>query len=100
MFRNIELSTYNVKLNISVNSELKKEESKNLENFGFIEVTTGAINAESCFWDNISFFISASKGEFKEECRKELKEKGFKWKGIYKEIKQLIDEAIRLDLLT
>ena len=100
MFRNIELSTYNVKLNISVNSELKKEESKNLENFGFIEVATGTINAESCFWDNINFFISVSKKQFKEECRKELKQKGFKWKDIYKEIKQLIDEAIRLDLLT
>ena len=91
-----------VGLNISVKDDLsghKKDEA--LHNFGYIQVSSGHIDNKDCFWDNVFFFVSAGKKEFKEECKKELQEKGFKdWKDIYKKVKTLLKRAKKLNLIT
>jgi len=91
-----------VELNISVKDDLTGyKEDETLHNFGHIQVSTGHINNEDCSWDNLSFFISAGKKEFKEECKKELQQKGFEdWKDIYKKVKTLLKRAKKLNLLT
>lgn len=90
-----------VELNVSVNEDLSGyKENEPLHSFGYIQVSTGHINNEDCFWDNVLFFISAGKKEFKEECKKELKEKGLDWKDIYKKIKILLKRAEKLNLIS
>ena len=91
-----------IELNISIKDDLTGySENEPLYNFGYIQVSTGHINDEDCFWDNLDFFISAGKKEFKEECKKELQQKGFEdWKGIYNKIKILLKRAKKLNLIT
>lgn len=95
--RGIEISLYsnNVTLSVSVTDKLKAREDK----FGHIQVSSGTIGAKECFWDNLLFFISADYETFRKECRKELREKGFKTKEVYKDIKILLKQAIKLKLL-
>lgn len=87
-----------VELNISVKNDLSRQEDK-LKNFGFIQITDGHIDTEPLFWDNLDFFISAGKKEFKEECKSDLKEKGYKWRKTYKQIKALLKRAEKLNLI-
>ena len=91
-----------VELNISVKDDLSgHKENDPLRNFGHFQVSTGHKDNEDCFWDNISFFISAGKKEFKEECKKELQQKGFKdWKETYKKVKTLLKRAKKLNLIS
>ncbi len=91
-----------VELNISVKDDLTRyDENEPLHNFGYIQVSTGHVDNEDCFWDNLNFFILAGKKEFKEECKKELQQKGFKdWKDIYKKIKILLKRAKKLNLIS
>lgn len=89
-----------VELNISVKEDLGRQEER-LKNFGYIQVSTGHIDKEDCFWDNLSYFLNCRKKEFKRECKKELQQKGFQdWKGIYKKIKILLKRAKKLKLIT
>ena len=87
---NIQLYLDEVELNISVKDDLTgHKENEPLHNFGYIQVSTGHIDNKDCFWDNVFFFVSAGKKEFKEECKKELREKGFEdWKETYKKLKK------------
>ena len=87
-----------VELNISVKKDLTgHKENEPLHNFGYIRIS----GYNYCFWDNVDFFISAGKKEFKEECKEELKQKGFEdWKTIYKKIKSLLKRAKKLSLIT
>lgn len=84
----------NVEISISVKENLKKEDG-NLINFGLV-----TIGDDEVIWDNLNFFISADYKEFKKECKKDLIEKGFKPKPIFRTIKKLIKRAYKLDLLT
>lgn len=95
----IQLYLNEVELNISVKKDLSCQDGV-LKNFGYIKVSTGQIGKEDCFWDNLDFFINCGKKEFKEECKKELQEKGFNHKEIYKTIKQLLKRAKKLNILT
>jgi|GEM_PF-3788505 len=97
----IEFHLNEVKLNISVKKDLTRyKEDEPLHHFGYIEVNTGYIDTEYCFWDGIPFFISVGKKEFKKECKKELQEKGFEdWKDIYRKIKKLLKRAKKLNLI-
>lgn len=97
----IEFYLDEVELNIAVKEDLSRyKEGEALCNFGHIQVSTGYLDNKDCFWDNLSFFISAGKKEFKEECKEELKQKGFEdWKSIYKKIKVLLKRAKKLNLI-
>ena len=89
----------NIELVISVTDKLTRQEGA-LKNFGYIRVSTGTIDEEECFWDNIDFFISAGKKEFKEECKGDLKKCNFPVKETYKTIKKLLKRAKKLKLLS
>jgi hypothetical protein len=96
----VQLYLDDVELNISVKSNLKRyEEEESLHHFGYIQITDGALGDKPIFWDNLDFFISAGKKEFKEECKKELEKKGYNWKETYKTIKALLKRAKKLNLL-
>lgn len=95
----IEMHLGDVELNILVTKDLKKQDGV-LFNFGHIEVNSGHINGNNCFWDNLNFFLSASFSDFKEECAEELKSKGFPVKETYKNLKRLLKRAKKLNLLT
>ncbi len=94
----IQLYSGEVELNISVTNKLKKQKGA-LNKFGYIQVSNGMIDSKDCFWDNLQFFIDYGFGIFKEECAKELKEKGFKVKQTYKDIKRLLKQAEKLNIL-
>jgi len=97
---NIQFYLEDIELNISVKGNLTKHlENEPIHNYGFIQITNGGLDDKPLFWDNVSFFISAGKKEFKEECKKELQEKGYDWKEVYKQIKTLLKRAKKLDLL-
>jgi len=98
MRKYINIHTDNVELTISVTDKLKKQEG-NLKGFGWINVFTGMKDEENVSWDNLNFFIQNGYKKFKKECKEDLIGKGFKPKKIFKEIKQLLEEAVRLDLL-
>jgi hypothetical protein len=94
----IQLFKDDVELNMTVNEDLTAIEG-NLKNWGFIEITDGHLETESLFWDNIDFFLSCGKKEFKEECKEELIKAGYNWREIYKTIKQLLKRAKKLKII-
>lgn len=95
----VQLLHGQVELNISVKENLKKQKG-HMSNFGYIQVSTGSTGVEECFWDNLDCFIFNSFSGFKEECGKELGDKGFSVKQTYKSIKKLIKRASKLNLIT
>lgn len=94
----IHLHTDNVELVISVTDKLKRQ-TGSLEKFGWLTISTGELNKQDISWDNLFYFLSCDFKTFKDECKEELREKGFKTKKIFKEIKQLLKEANKLDIL-
>ena len=92
----IQLFLNNVELNIYVDKNLKRKKE---HIFGYFQITDGKKDDEPLYWDNIEFFIEAKKERFKEECGKELEEKGYDWKQTYKEIKTLLKRAKKLRLI-
>lgn len=66
------------------------------ELIGHVEIRSVLLSQkEYCFWDNLSFFISTDKSEFKKECKKELIKKDLHEKGIFKTIKKLLKELTK-----
>ena len=94
----IHLHTDNVELVISVTNKLKKQ-TETLEKFGWITISKGGINDRDINWDNLNFFLECDYKDFKKECKEDLREKNFKTKKIFKEIKQLLKEANKLNIL-
>ena len=92
----VSIYTDNVELCIYVNKDLGKNSESLAHPFGHIG---DSVNYPSKFdWDNLDYFLDYDK-EKQKETKKELKEKGV-WKpGMNREIKALIKEAKRLDLL-
>lgn len=96
----VQLFLEDVELNISVKNDLTLHKDKEpLNRFGYIEITNGSLDDEPLFWDNLSFFLECGKKEFKEECGKELQKKGYVWKEIYKQIKTLLKQAKKLNII-
>ena len=92
----IDIEDINVKLSIDLD-----EFSNPNDNEGYIEITSiNASNKNSCFWDNLNFFIYNNKKTIKEECKQELIDKKFYIKGIFKTIETLINSAILENMLT
>lgn len=95
----IRLYLNEVELAVYVDNDLKKSRNPNTKNFGNITVSTGVIGSKDCFWDNLEFFFDISYDDFRKECRKELRAKGFKTKETYKDIKLLLKQAFKLKIL-
>ena len=97
---NVQFCLNDIELNISVKKDLtgyKYDEP--LYQFGYFQITDGKIGDKPLFWDNVCFFTECSKKEFKEECKEELKDKGYNWKETYRDIKILLKRAKKLKLL-
>jgi hypothetical protein len=101
-----EISTYvqlylnDIELNIAVKKDLSGyNEGHRLYQWGYIQITDGSIEDKPLFWDNLTFFLECGKKEIKEECKTELKEKGYNWKETYRDIKILLKQAKKLKLL-
>ena len=89
-----------IELNISVKEDMSKhEKGEPLHRFGHIQITDGTIDDKPIFWDGIPFFIECGKKEFKKECGKDLKKKGYEWKETYKIIKKLLKTAKKLNVI-
>ena len=91
----IYIEDINVKLSIDLD-----EFSNPNDNEGYIEITSVNIsNKNSCFWDNLDFFIYNNKKTIKEECKQELIDKNLYVKEIFKAIEKLINVAISEKML-
>jgi hypothetical protein len=96
----VQLYLNDIDLNISVKKDLTGYKyDERLYQFGYIQITDGKIEDKPLFWDNVCFFTECGKKEFKEECKTELKEKGYDWKETYTDIKTLLKRAKKLKLL-
>lgn len=96
----VQLCLNDIELNIYVKENLcRHEEDEVLHQAGYIQITDGRIEDKPLFWDGISFFVNCGKKEFKEECKEELKEKGYNWKETYKDIKTLLKRAKKLNII-
>ncbi len=92
----IDIEDINVKLSI----DLDDFSSPN-NNSGYIEITSVITsNKNSCFWDNLNFFIYNNIEIIKKECEQELIDKKFYVKEIFKAIENLINTAILENMLT
>ena len=92
----IDIEDINVKLSIDLD-----EFSNPNHNEGYIEIKSiNASNKNSCFWDNLDFFIYNNIEIIKKECEQELIDKNLYVKEIFKVIENLIDVAISENMLT
>ena len=91
----IDIEDINVKLSIDLD-----EFSNPNDNEGYIEITSiNASNKNSCFWDNLDFFIYNNKKTIKKGCKQELIDKNLYVKEIFKAIEKLINVAISEKML-
>ena len=91
----IDIEDINIKLSIDLD-----DFSNPNNNSGYIEITSVITsNKNSCFWDNLNFFIYNNKKIIKEECEQELIDKNLYVKQIFKAIENLIKVAISENML-
>ena len=91
----IDIEDINVKLSIDLD-----EFSNPNDNEGYIEIkSVNTSNENSCFWDNLAFFIYNNKKIIEQDCKQELIDKNLYIKGIFKIIKNLINTAISENML-
>ena len=87
-------------INVTLLIDLDEFSNPN-HNEGYIEIKSiNASNKNSCFWDNLDFFIYNNKKAIKEECKQELVNKNLYIKEIFKAIETLINSAILENMLT
>ena len=92
----VYIEDINVKLSIDLD-----DFSNSKDNNGYIEITSVMnSNKNSCFWDNLDFFIYNNKKTIKKECKQELIDKNLYVKEIFKAIENLINAAILENMLT
>ena len=92
---NVDIEHINIKLSIDLDEFSNPE-----NNSGYIEIKSVNIsNENSCFWDNLDFFIYNNKKIIEQDCKQELIDKNLYIKGIFKIIKNLIDVAISENML-
>ena len=92
----VDIEDTNIKLSIDLD-----DFSNPNDNEGYIEITSiNASNKNSCFWDNLDFFIYNNKKIIEQDCKQELIDKNLYIKGIFKIIKNLINTAISENMLT
>ena len=92
----VDIEEINIKLSIDLDEFSNPE-----NNSGYIEIKSVNIsNENSCFWDNLDFFIYNNKEIIKKECEQELIDKNLYVEEIFKIIKNLINTAISENMLT
>ena len=92
----VDIEDTNIKLSIDLDDFSNPD-----DNEGYIEITSVNLsNKNSCFWDNLDFFIYNNKKIIEQDCKQELIDKNFYVKGIFKIIKNLINTAISENMLT
>ena len=90
-----------IKVNINIGNDFKASIGTNLENCGYIEVSsTSTDENEKCFWDNMNFFLKAPKDLIKKDCKKELIDKGLYYKDFFKDLQNVFDELVDAGYLT
>lgn len=90
-----------IKLNVSISKDFKSNLGTRLENWGYIQIESPHLdNKESCFWDNMNFFLKAPKDLIKKQCKNELIDKGFYYKGFFKDLQKMINELVDAGYLT
>ena len=91
----IDIEDINIKLSIDLDDFSNPD-----DNEGYIEITSiNLSNKNSCFWDNLDFFIYNNKKAIKKECKQELIDKNLYVKQIFKAIENLINVAISENML-
>lgn len=91
----VDIEDINIKLSIDLD-----EFSNPYNNEGYIEIKSVNIsNENSCFWDNLNFFIYNNKKIIKEECEQELIDKNLYVEEIFDIIKKLTNTAILENML-
>ena len=91
----IDIEDINVKLSIDLD-----DFSNPNNNSGYIEITSVITsNKNSCFWDNLDFFIFNNKKIIAQDCKQELIDKNLYVEGIFKIIKNLVNLAISENML-
>ena len=92
----VDIEDTNIKLSIDLDDFSNPE-----NNSGYIEIKSVNIsNENSCFWDNLNFFIYKNKKIIEQDCKQELIDKNLYVKGVFKIIKNLINTAISENMLT
>ena len=92
----VDIENINIKLSIDLDEFSNPE-----NNSGYIEIkSVNMSNKNSCFWDNLDFFIYNNKKIIEQDCKQELIDKNLYIKGIFKIIKNLINTAISENMLT
>jgi len=91
----VNLYLGDITLSIWTTKNLKGAE----DNFGYIEIGGNADQSKNCFWDNIDFFMDISNKAFRDECGKELEEKGFHIDDTRRVIRRLITRAKKQNLI-
>lgn len=100
IYRSKVYDVYIEEVNIKLSVDLDDFSNSN-DNNGYIEITSVMnSNKNSCFWDNLDFFIYNNKKTIKEECKQELIDKNLYVKEIFKAIETLINTAISEKMLT
>lgn len=99
IYRSKVYDVYIEHINIKLSIDLDDLSNAN-DNRGYIQITSvNTSNKNSCFWDNLDFFIYNNKKIIKEECKEELISKNLYIKGIFKIIETLINTAISEKML-
>ena len=100
IYRSKIYDVYVKDINVKLSIDLDEFSNPN-HNEGYIEIKSiNASNKNSCFWDNLDFFIYNNIEIIKKECEQELIDKKFYVKEIFKVIENLIDVAISENMLT
>ena len=100
IYRSKVYDIYIENINIKLSIDLDDFSNPN-NNSGYIEITSVITsNKNSCFWDNLDFFIYNNKKTIKEECKQELVDKNLYVNEIFKTIENLINVAISENMLT
>ena len=99
IYRSKVYDVYIENINVKLSIDLDEFSNPN-RNEGYIEIKSiNASNKNSCFWDNLNFFIYNNKKTIKEECKQELIDKNLYVKEIFKVIETLINTAISEKML-
>ena len=100
VYRSKVYDVYIEDINIKLSIDLDDFSNSN-DNNGYIEIkSVNTSNKNSCFWDNLDFFIYNNIEIIKKECEQELIDKKFYVKEIFKVIENLINTAILENMLT
>ena len=91
----VNLYLGDITLSIWTTKNFKGEE----DNFGYIEIGGYLDQNKNCFWDNIDFFLEVTNKAFRDECGKELEEKGFDVDNTRRTIRRLINRAKKQNLI-